>query len=251
MRVAAGVEYDGSDFHGWQRQDDVSSVQQQVERALSRVANHPVTVSCAGRTDTGVHAVAQVIHFDSDAPRSMRSWVLGANVNLPPAVCLLWARTVPETFHARFSACARRYRYTILNRPSRPALGFNHLTWERCPLDVGRMQAGARVLLGEHDFSSFRAVGCQAKSPVRTLHSLRVERSADRVTLDVHANAFLHHMVRNLAGVLMAVGRGEHDPDWVAEVLAQRDRRRGGVTAPAAGLCFVGVEYPAEFGLPS
>jgi tRNA pseudouridine38-40 synthase len=250
MRVAAGVEYDGSDFHGWQRQADVSSVQEQVEQALSRVANHRVTVSCAGRTDTGVHATAQVIHFDSDAPRSLRSWVLGANVNLPPSICLLWARSVPDTFHARFSARSRSYRYTISNRPSRPALGYHELTWERRPLDVERMNAGAVQLLGEHDFSSFRALGCQAKSPVRTLHALRVERSGDRVILDVRANGFLHHMVRNLAGVLMAVGCGAREPAWVAEVLARRDRTRGGVTAPAAGLCFVGVEYPPAFGLP-
>lgn len=250
MRIAAGVEYDGSGFHGWQMQRDAASVQESVQRALSRVADHPVTVSCAGRTDTGVHSVGQVIHFDSIAPRSMRAWVMGGNVNLPPTVSLLWAKPVGDDFHARFSARARHYRYVILNRPSRPALGHAQLTWECRPLDLEWMKAGAAHLLGEHDFNAYRALGCQAKSPVRTLYRLDLERRGDTITLDLSANGFLHHMVRNIAGVLMQVGRGERSPDWVKEVLEGRDRTRGGVTAHPNGLCFVGVDYPAEFGLP-
>lgn len=251
MRVAAGVEYDGSGYHGWQRQREVESIQGCVEKALSRVADHPVTVFCAGRTDTGVNAAQQVIHFDSAADRSMRAWVMGSNVNLPPGICLLWAQPVSDEFHARFSALSRSYRYTILNRPVRAALGYSQLSWDYRPLDVERMQAGARHLLGEHDFSAYRALACQAKSPVRTLHRLDVNRDGDRITLDLRANGFLHHMVRNIAGVLMTVGCGEREPEWVAEVLAGRDRTQGGVTAHPNGLCFMGVEYPQRFSIPS
>lgn len=251
MRIAAGVEYDGSGFHGWQFQPHAASVQEAVQRALSKVADHRVSVACAGRTDTGVHSVGQVIHFDSPAPRSMRAWVMGGNVNLPPTVSMLWAKPVDADFHARFSALARHYRYVILNRPSRPALAHGQLTWECRPLDVQRMRDGAVHLVGEHDFSAYRALGCQAKSPVRVLHRLVVERRGDRIILELSANGFLHHMVRNIAGVLMQVGRKERSPDWVKEVLDGRDRTRGGVTAHPNGLCFVGVDYPAAYGLPS
>ena len=250
MRIVAGVEYDGSGFHGWQRQREAISVQACVEQALSKVADHRIAVSCAGRTDTGVHARGQVIHFDSDAPRSMRAWVMGGNVNLPSSVCLLWAKPVTDDFHARFSAQARSYRYTILNRSSRPALGHAQLTWECRPLDVELMKAGAGYLIGEHDFNAYRALGCQAKSPVRTLHRLDIDRCGDIITLDLCANGFLHHMVRNIAGVLMTIGRGEQSPNWAKEVLDGRDRTQGGVTAHPNGLCFLGVDYPVEFGLP-
>ncbi|HHO67420.1 MAG TPA: tRNA pseudouridine(38-40) synthase TruA [Gammaproteobacteria bacterium] len=249
MRLACGIEYDGSGFSGWQRQPGSRTVQGEVERALSYVADHPVELACAGRTDAGVHATAQVVHFDSDAPRSERSWLLGANANLPDDVRLLWVQPVAEDFHARFAATARRYRYVILNRPVASALERGRTTWERRPLDETRMAAGARHLLGEHDFSSFRALACQAKHPVRTVHRLDVSRSGPYLYLDVEANAFLHHMVRNIAGVLMAVGRLEEPPDWVAQVLAHRDRTRGGVTAPADGLYLVGVTYPDKFGI--
>jgi len=250
MRIAAGVEYDGSGFHGWQRQLQVETVQGCVEAALSRVADHPVTVFCAGRTDTGVNAVGQTIHFDSQAPRSMRAWVMGGNINLPPGICLLWAKPIGEEFHARFSALARSYQYTILNRPSRAALGFSQLTWECRPLEVKRMQAAALHLLGEHDFNAYRALACQAKSPVRTLHRLDVQRHGERIVLSLTANGFLHHMVRNIAGVLITIGRGERDPRWAKQVLEGRDRTQGGVTAHPNGLCFMGVEYPDHFGLP-
>lgn len=251
MRIAAGVEYDGSGFAGWQVQREGRTVQACVEQALGRVADHPVQVVCAGRTDAGVHATGQVIHFDTEAARSDRSWVLGANTHLPGDVCLTWARPVPEDFHARFSARARRYRYVILDRWVRPALLRGRATWCHYPLDVERMQMATRHLLGEHDFSTFRALGCQAKSPVRTIHEIAVTREGEFVYLDVRANAFLHHMVRNIAGVLLAVGKGEQAPDWVPELLAHRDRTKGGVTAPPDGLYFVQVYYESQFDVPT
>lgn len=249
MRIACAVEYDGAGFSGWQRQDHARSVQENVETALSSVAAHPVSVSCAGRTDAGVHATWQVIHFDTVAVRSERSWLLGANANLPKDVCITRVQPVAGDFHARFSAQARSYRYVILNSDVPSALLRRRVTWERRPLDVARMQAGARHLVGEHDFSSFRAVACQAKSPVRSVHRLALTSSGRLLYLDVQANAFLHHMVRNIAGVLISVGRGEQPADWVAEVLAHRDRTRGGITAPADGLYLVGVRYPPEYGM--
>ncbi len=249
MRFACAVEYDGSGFSGWQRQDHARSVQADIEAALSRVADHPVQTACAGRTDAGVHATWQVVHFDSHAERSERSWVLGVNSNLPGDVRLLSIKPVADEFHARFSAQARRYRYVILSRPVASALLRQRVTWTHQSLDEARVSAAAAYLLGEHDFSSFRAVACQAKSPVRTVYRLDVTRSGDYLYLDVEANAFLHHMVRNIAGVLMAVGRGERDPDWVGDVLDKRDRSQGGVTAPAAGLYLVGVRYPLKHGI--
>jgi len=249
MRFACAVEYDGAGFSGWQRQDHARSVQADVEKALSFVADHAVQVTSAGRTDAGVHATWQIIHFDTDAERSPRSWVLGANANLPADARLLWVRPVADDFHARFSAQARVYRYVILNRDLPSALLRQRVTWERRPLDVDRMLAGAQHLLGEHDFSSFRAMACQAKSPVRTVQRLEVVRRGELLYLDVQANAFLHHMVRNIAGVLMTVGCGERPVEWIAEVLAHRDRTRGGVTAPASGLYLVGVSYPERFSI--
>jgi len=249
MKIACGIEYDGARFSGWQRQDHARSVQADVEAALSRVADHPVQVFCAGRTDAGVHASWQVIHFETAARRSERSWLLGSNSNLSPDARVLWVKQVDDDFHARFSAQARRYRYVILNRDVASALLHHRVTWERRPLDVARMQAGARYLLGEHDFSSFRAVACQAKSPVRTVQRLDVTRRGEYLYLDVEANAFLHHMVRNIAGVLMAVGRGDQEPDWVQDILESRDRTQGGVTAPADGLYLVGVRYPEKYGI--
>lgn len=250
MRIAAGVEYDGSRFCGWQYQDHSPSVQAAVEQALSRVANHPVRIVCAGRTDTGVHGAGQVIHFDTEAERSDFSWVRGANSNLPASVSLLWAQPVDIRFHARFSAQRRYYRYVIFNRAIRPAYLHQRVSWEYRPLDETRMQSAACYLLGEHDFTSYRAVACQAKSPVRTLYRLDIQRQGEFVILDLEANAFLHHMVRNIAGVLMSIGAGEAEPDWARQVLEQRDRTLGGITAPPDGLYFMRVDYPAEFNLP-
>ena len=250
MRIALAVEYDGSPFCGWQYQDHSPSVQETVEKALSKVANHFVRVTCAGRTDTGVHATEQIIHFDTEAVREDHQWVFGANANLPDSISILWARRVSDAFHARFSAIRRRYRYAILNRRIRPALLAHRVVWEYRPLDVARMLEAATYLIGEHDFSSYRALACQAKSPVRTLYQLDVKRQGELISLDLEANAFLHHMVRNIAGVLMTIGAGEQAPGWAKEVLERRDRTLGGVTAPAGGLYLTGVEYPDEFELP-
>ena len=250
MRIALGVEYDGSAFRGWQTQHDARTVQECLEQALSRVADHPVRVQCAGRTDAGVHATGQVVHFDTQAVRRERSWVLGANVNLPDDINLMWARPVPAEFNARYSATARCYRYEIFNRSARSALLRNRVVWHHQPLDEQRMHRSGQELLGEHDFSSYRAQGCQARSPIRRVSRLSVRRQGERVILEIMANAFLHHMVRNIAGVLMAIGRGDRPETWAADVLALRDRALGGVTAPPQGLYLVGVEYPSEFGIP-
>ncbi len=250
MRIALGVEYDGTDFCGWQIQHRARTVQQCLEQALSKVAAHPIKAACAGRTDAGVHAVGQVVHFDTQSQRSMRSWTLGANVNLPRDVTILWARSVDESFHARYSARSRYYRYIILNRMVRPALDRHRVCWIHRPLDESRMHGAAQYLLGEHDFSAYRAVACQAKNPVRNVQWLRVSRHQDRVVIDVIANAFLHHMVRNIAGVLMTIGAGEKDPIWAREVLDARDRRLGGVTAPPHGLYLIEVDYPPQYRLP-
>ena len=251
MRIALGLEYDGSRFHGFERQPEQRTVQGEVEQALSRIAASPVRVICAGRTDAGVHALAQVVHFDTDAPRSTHAWVRGTNTCLSPDVSVLWARIVGEDFHARYRALRRRYRYVIVNRRTRPALLAGRAAWEYRPLDARRMHLGGRHLAGEHDFSSFRAAGCQARHPVRRVDRIDVVRTGERVLIDVHANAFLQHMVRNIAGTLVAVGAGERDPDWVASVLAARDRKAGGVTAPPGGLYLVGVDYPEQCGVPA
>ncbi|MDH5513467.1 MAG: tRNA pseudouridine(38-40) synthase TruA [Gammaproteobacteria bacterium] len=250
MRIAAILEYDGSNFSGWQQQDNARSIQGVVEEALSRVADEPVQVTVAGRTDAGVHASAQVIHFDTSAVRGAYSWVRGANSHLPPDVAVLWAGPVDDGFHARYSATGRYYHYLILNRAVRPTWLARRVTHEYRPLDIARMQQGACFLTGEHDFTSFRATECQAKSPVRELRALDVTRQGEFVHVRAHANAFLHHMVRNLAGVLMDIGAGEREPDWAGEVLAARDRRAGGVTAAAEGLYLVSVTYPPAAGVP-
>lgn len=250
MRIALGIEYDGSAFSGWQLQDDARTVQGCVEAALSKVADHPVRVTCAGRTDAGVHGIGQVVHFDSEAARSMRSWMFGANANLPKQISVTWAQQVAGDFHARFSAMRRRYRYVILTRPVRPTFLAGRVSWDYRPLDVRRMAEAGAYLLGEHDFSSYRALACQAKSPVRTVYRLDVTRQGELIFIDIEANAFLHHMVRNIAGVLMAVGAGEREPVWAREVLEMRDRTLGGVTAPPYGLYLMEVGYPEQFDIP-
>ncbi|MCG7868002.1 MAG: tRNA pseudouridine(38-40) synthase TruA, partial [Candidatus Thiodiazotropha taylori] len=244
-----GVEYDGTAFHGWQFQGDVRSVQESLQIALSQVADHEVTVHCAGRTDTGVHATGQIVHFDTPSVRTDRSWVLGTNVNLPADVSICWAKLMPEDFHARFSAIGRHYRYLILNRTYRSALWRDRAVWIHKPLDEEAMHRAAQKLVGTHDFSSYRALGCQAKHPVRTVHSLSVSRQGEMLSIEIHANAFLHHMVRNIAGVLIAIGKGEQSESWADEILALRDRTLGGVTAPPQGLCLTQVDYPKEFAL--
>ncbi len=250
MRYALGIEYDGTDFFGWQRLAHGPSIQAEVEAALSFVADHPIEVTCAGRTDAGVHARCQVIHFDSDARRDERAWMLGANSRLPHGVSVLWTRRVRDDFHARFCARARRYRYIILNRAVRPALQARYVAWERRPLDAKAMHSAAQVLIGEHDFSAFRALSCQATHARREVLAISVRREGDRVIFEIEANAFLHHMVRNIAGSLLEVGRGEQPFEWIARVLEKRDRALAGATAPAQGLTFIGPKYPAEWQLP-
>lgn len=250
MRIALGIEYDGSAFCGWQRQASGRTVQGVVDDALSRIADEAVVSHCAGRTDAGVHAHGQVVHFDTGAVRDPRAWTLGANSHLPPDVAIRWALVVPADFHARYSAESRAYAFVISNRPTRPGLWQGRVCWQYRALDVARMREGAAQLLGEHDFSAFRAAGCQAKHPVRRLLRLDVERHGEMVILRVEANAFLQHMVRNLAGVLMEIGSGAREPAWAHEVLDGRDRRRAGMTAAAGGLYFLRARYPARFGLP-
>lgn len=249
MRIALGLEYDGSAFAGWQWQPGKRTLQAALEEALSFVAAEPVRVVCAGRTDAGVHALEQVAHFDTEVARKPYSWLMGTNTALPEDLRVLWVREVPEDFHARTSAIARFYRYVILNRPMRSALQRRQVTWHYAPLDAGAMAAAAEQLLGEHDFSSFRAQDCQSRSPNRYMHFIHVRREGDRVVIDLCANAFLHHMVRNIAGVLMEVGAGKRPPEWAGEVLRARDRKAAAVTAPAEGLYLAGICYPEAFGL--
>ena len=245
------VSYEGTAYHGWQVQKhDGRTLQEAVQAALTRVADEPIEVVCAGRTDAGVHATAQVLHFDTVARRSAQAWVAGANHFLSGDIAMRWAGAAAEDFHARFSALSRTYRYFILNTRVRPAIAARNMTWFSPPLDVGLMAEAGRQLLGEHDFTSFRDAECQARSPVRRLLELDVQRHGEVVVLEVRANAFLHHMVRNITGTLLEVGTGRRAPAWVAEVLAQRRRAAAGITAPPQGLYFVAVEYPARFGIP-
>lgn len=250
-RVALAVEYQGSHYHGFQSQaTGVKTVQQALEVALSAVADEPITLVCAGRTDAGVHATAQVVHFDTLAERPEKAWVKGTRAHLPADISVRWAMPVPPGFHARFSAQSRTYRYLISDRSSYSALTHSQITWSRKKLDLAAMREAARCLEGEQDFSSFRASQCQARSPVRRVDYIHLARRGDLIVVEIKANAFLHHMVRNIVGVLMAIGAGERPVGWMAEVLAARDRRRGGVTARPYGLYLVDVGYSAHFGLP-
>ncbi len=250
MRIAAIIEYDGSRFSGWQRQEQVRSVQGVIEEAISKVASEPIHVTVAGRTDAGVHAAAQVIHFDTGVTRTEYSWVRGANSNLPSDVAVLWAGQVDSGFHARYSATGRHYHYLILNRPVRPTYLAQRVTHEYRQLDVTAMQEAAKYLIGEHNFTSFRAAECQAKSPIRELRALEITRQGELVCLRTHANAFLQHMVRNIAGVLMVIGAGEREPRWAWEVLEARDRTAGGVAAAPEGLYLAAVTYPESMKIP-
>jgi tRNA pseudouridine38-40 synthase len=250
-RIAVGIEYDGSRYSGWQVQHGASSLQAVLEDALGRVADAPVGLICAGRTDAGVHARAQVVHFDTAAVRSRRAWLLGANSYLPGDISVSWVRAVPGHFHARYSAVARSYRYLILNRASRSALSHGRALLVHQRLDSAAMAQGAQWLVGEHDFSAFRAAECQARSPVRKLCALTVRRAGDWIAIDVTANAFLHHMVRNIVGLLLAIGLGRAPPERARARLASRARTPGELTAAAHGLYLWRVHYPAAFGLPA
>ncbi len=251
-RIALGIEYNGSQFCGWQMQSHgTRTVQEKVEQALSKVADHPVRVVCAGRTDTGVHATSQVVHFDTSSERLPKAWVMGTNVHLPDDVSVVWAKPVDDEFSARFSAFKRAYRYIIFNRKSRPGIHASQVSWIYDELNIDAMHEAAQALIGKHDFSAFRSSVCQAKHAVRIMESINVVRENDTIYIDVQANAFLHHMVRNIVGSLLMIGRGEHKVEWMAELLAGKDRTKAGPTASAAGLYLVAVEYPPEYELLS
>ena len=242
--IAMAVEYYGADFYGWQRQDNVPTVQQAVEKAASYIADEPIKVICSGRTDAGVHATYQIVNFKTTAKRDEKAWTLGLTTKTPDSVAVKWAVTVPDDFHARFSATARRYRYVIYNHRVPPAILAKGLTHCYMPLDAQKMHDAAQILVGEHDFTSFRAALCQAKTASRNVHHIHVSRVAEYVIIDIKANAFLHHMVRNIAGSLMLVGSGEQSEYWFAELLAAKDRTKGGMTAKPNGLYFIDVDYP-------
>ena len=249
-KYAACIEYDGTEYCGWQRLKASPSVQEEVEKALSSVANHQIELTCAGRTDSGVHGIGQIVHFESDAVRNEKAWRMGCNTNLPDNIALRWIQPIDDNFHARFSAQSRRYRYIIFNHKIRPAILHKKVCWYRDDLNEIHMQDAANRLLGENDFSSFRAAGCQAKHAMRELQEITVSREGKFVYVDIIANAFLHHMVRNIVGSLFEVGDGRRNSEWFSELLNVKDRTQAGITAPACGLYFVSVEYPVRFALP-
>lgn len=251
QRIALALEYGGQNYFGWQIQPDRASVQGALEAAISHIAGEPISTIAAGRTDRGVHATAQVVHFDHATNRPLSAWLRGVNSHLPKDIAVLWAREVPQDFHARFSAQARRYRYVLLNRPTRPAVEHGRVAWFHSPLDVDKMQEAAYFLLGEHDFSSFRAAECQAKTPIKTLESIHISRVGERIIFELQANAFLHHMVRNMVGALVHIGKGAREPAWMQTLLAQRDRRLAPATFAPDGLYLSGVAYPEHFALPA
>ena len=250
MRIALDVEYDGCAFFGWQSQADGRTVQDTLQRALSQIAGEPISIIAAGRTDTGVHALEQVVHFDSDAERPLSAWVRGVNAVLPKSIAVRWAHPVPDEFHARFSAQARSYRYLLVNRPVRSAIYAGKAGWFHALLDVVAMQTAAQHLLGEHDFSAFRSSECQAKSPVKRLHQLDIRRHGEMLVFDLSADAFLHHMVRNILGCLVYVGKDKHSPDWIKEILESRNRNEAAPTFAPDGLYLRRIQYDAKWGLP-
>ena len=250
-RIALGIEYDGSRFLGWQTQPGGGTVQDALEPALGRIAGESVAVTAAGRTDRGVHARLQVVHFDTEADRPASAWVRGTNALLPESMAILWALEVDASFHARYSARSRTYRYELLNRAVRPGLAAGKVGWFHLPLDIALMREAAALLVGEHDFSAFRSAECQAKTPVRTLHALDIEARGERIDFVLCANAFLHHMVRNIVGTLVYVGKGKHPPAWVRELVLAKQRSRAAPTFGPQGLYLERIEYDARWGLPS
>jgi tRNA pseudouridine38-40 synthase len=250
MRIALGVEYNGSDYHGWQTQTGLATVQATLEIALAKIANAPIKVFCAGRTDTGVHATGQVVHFDTNVIRSQRAWIIGTNTHLPPSICVRWAEEVSTEFHARFSALYRRYRYIIYNHSIRSAIFAAAATCHHYPLDMTRMQAAAAYLVGEQDFSSFRSSNCEAKTAIRNIHHVEINQHGNFIMIEITANAFLHHMVRNITGVLIRVGAGLIEPKAMQEIIQAKERRSAFETAPATGLYLIKVGYPAPYLFP-
>ncbi|HCJ50692.1 MAG: tRNA pseudouridine(38-40) synthase TruA [Gallionellales bacterium CG_4_10_14_3_um_filter_54_96] len=250
MRIALGIEYDGRPYSGWQSQPDQPTVQDALQAALSQIADAPISVIAAGRTDTGVHALEQVVHFDAPHARPLTAWVRGVNALLPDSISVRWAHPVSDEFHARFSAQGRSYRYLLLNRPVRSAIQAGKVGWFHLPLDLAAMQQATQYLLGEHDFSAFRAAECQAKSPIKCMNNIDIYREGERLVFDLQANAFLHHMVRNIVGCLVYVGKGKYPPTWLAEVLASRERRLAAPTFAPDGLYLRRISYDAKWGLP-
>ena len=250
MRLSLGIQYDGSQYHGWQRQSELETVQARLETALSQVADQPVQVVCAGRTDTGVHATGQVVHCDVTVEREMNAWIFGTNRYLPRDISVQWAKPVPDEFHARFSARSRAYRYFIYNHVVKSSVFANYVSWHYAKLDETLMAKAAAHLVGEHDFSAYRSVGCQSKNPIRRIEKITVQRHGHTLVIDVVANGFLHHMVRNIVGVLFHVGMERQATDWALDILKSRDRRLGGVTAPPYGLYLYRVGYPVIFDMP-
>jgi tRNA pseudouridine38-40 synthase len=250
MRIALGVEYDGSGYNGWQSQPDVPNVQDALQMALSGIAGENISILAAGRTDTGVHALEQVVHFDTDVDRPLSAWVRGTNALLASDIAVLWAHPVADEFHARFSAQARSYQYVLINRPSRSAVHQGKAGWFHMPLDVAAMRAAAHYLLGEHDFSAFRSSQCQAKTPVKNLAQLDIQQQGDTIIFNLTANAFLHHMVRNILGCLLYVGKGKYPPQWMLEVLEGRERKFAAPTFAPDGLYLRHITYDAKWGLP-
>ncbi len=250
-RIVLGLEYDGSRYAGWQRQRHARSVQAEVEAAASAVADETLGVTAAGRTDSGVHATHQVVHFDTCAQRPERAWIRGVTTNLPEDIGVLWAREADEAFHARYQALSRLYRYVLLSDSRRPVLNRHRVAWTWKSLALAPMQQAANYLIGEHDFSSFRAVACQARHPVRRIERIELGQQGRYITIDVEANAFLHHMVRNIVGSLLAVGANDRPVEWLGDVLEARDRTKAGITAPAAGLYMTGVRYPDGYDMPA
>jgi len=248
-RIVLGIEYDGTAYAGWQWQAGKRTVQGELQAALSKIANQPVTVICAGRTDAGVHALEQVVHFDCEVERDLHAWMMGGNSQLPDDIRITWVRPAIGDFHARYSAIARFYRYVILNRPMKSALLRTQATWCYQPLDADKMHQAAQFLIGEHDFSSFRAQGCQSLSPNRMMHFIEVYRQEQLVIIDICANAFLHHMVRNIAGVLMEIGLGKQPETWTEQLLDIKDRAQAAATAPPYGLHLGAVFYPEIYGI--
>lgn len=251
MKIALGIEYVGRNYYGWQKQSISPTIQETLESSLAEIANEKITVICAGRTDTGVHAIQQVVHFETSSVREPHAWVLGTNTKLPSDIAVCWAKNIDDDFHARFSAERRTYQYLILNRSTRPAILSGLATWQYQQLDLERMQLAAECFVGENDFTSYRAVACQADSPIRTVHKLKIEKLDDMFVITICANAFLHHMVRNIAGVLMDIGHGKQKVEWAAEVLAAKDRTVAGMTASPDGLYLVNIQYPERFAIPS
>lgn len=251
MRIALGISYSGNGYEGWQSQLSRNTVQDKLELALTRFAVQPVRVMCAGRTDAGVHALMQVAHFDTPVQREAASWVRGTNAFLPADIAVQWAQHVPDTFHSRGSAIARRYAYVVLESPVRPSVEAKRVGWVYRPLDGAAMQQAIAHLLGEHDFSSFRAAQCQAKSPVKTISRIDISQRAGYWRFEFEANAFLHHMIRNIMGCLLAIGQGRYPPDWLAEVVAARNRKVAAPTFSPDGLYFLGPVYEDHHGLPA